>query len=164
MYTKQKNDKLDGGRGHGQPQFRQAGRPGGSLTIHEAKPRSDSKGKAKAGSSKVEKIWDVPKSKEVKRLEELKDRLTLVQEGGKVTRDETIVDCFCLGRVLHAPAVILLTLQHAYTLYQNTPHNVQDVVLFFVPSINPSFLVQAVINLSIHPPNSLDSYFVSRMT
>lgn len=86
------------------PQFRQPGRPGGSLVFHEAKT---GKGKGKASGSgsgggvqggKGDKIWDVPKSREVKRLEGVKERLLGVQDGEKVKRDDNgIPDCFCQG-------------------------------------------------------------------
>lgn len=91
------------------------GRPGGALSIHE-KPRSESKGKGKA-TNKGDKIWDVPKSKEVKRLEELKDRLTVVQDGGKISRDEKMFDCFCQGERKSCNGELTVARVHPLSLY-----------------------------------------------
>jgi len=93
-----------GGSGSNTPQFRQPGRSGGALTIHEAKAKDKGKGKAAAtggsggsGGGKGDKIWDVPKSREVKRLEGLKGKMKMVQDGEKVKRDDEVPDCFCQG-------------------------------------------------------------------
>ena len=90
-----------GGSGSNTPQFRQQARSGGALTIHEAKTKDKGKGRAaSAGGSagaKADKIWDVPKSREVKRLEGLKGKLKMVQDGEKVKRDDEVPDCFCQG-------------------------------------------------------------------
>jgi hypothetical protein len=73
------------------------------LSIHEVKGNTSSGGggggKGK-GKSEAEKIWDRPKSKEVKRLEGIVDRLKELQAGeGKVVRRETdMPDCFCQGQ------------------------------------------------------------------
>ena len=66
------------------------------MTIHEAKSQtSSSKGKER------EKIWDVPKSKEVKRLEGIIGDLKKLQAGeGKIKVDEGVPPCFCQGMQL----------------------------------------------------------------
>jgi hypothetical protein len=82
------------------PQFRQPGRQAGALSIQQAKPRADSKGKGKGKANqdgKGDKIWDLPKSREIKRLEGLKDKLTSLQNGEKVKREDRDLDCFCQG-------------------------------------------------------------------
>ena len=83
--------------------FRQAGRPGGAFSIVEGKSRAsregmnrvDGKGKGKGGEGG--KVWDLPRSAEVERLEGLRDKLRIVQDGGKVGREDGGVDCFCQG-------------------------------------------------------------------
>ena len=103
-----KNAFADSGRssGYNTPQFRQPTRQGGSLVIHEAKPKNKSKaGGSGSGSGaggradpgKGDRIWDIPKSKEVKRLETLVERLGAVRDGKKVKRGDEIPDCFCQG-------------------------------------------------------------------
>ena len=51
-----------------------------------------------------EEIWDVPKSREVKRLEEIVADLRELQQGdGKVRAEEKVVpDCFCQGALVSA--------------------------------------------------------------
>ena len=101
------------GSGSNTPQFRhpnsQAGqgghhphespRPAGNLVVHEAKVRSagHTVGDAK-GKGKDEKVWDLPRSKEVKKLDDLRDRLLELQAGqGKVVSMEPVYECFCQG-------------------------------------------------------------------
>lgn len=74
------------------------------MTIVEARP-DKGKGKAKSKSSgdgpgfvgNRDKIWDLPKSKEVIRLEGVKDKLSSIQDGGKFARENDASDCFCQG-------------------------------------------------------------------
>ncbi|OCF55317.1 hypothetical protein L486_07432 [Kwoniella mangroviensis CBS 10435] len=59
---------------------------------------SSSKGKNRAGE---EKIWDKPKSKAVKRLEGIVDKLRIIKESngeGKI-KDDKSISCFCQARV-----------------------------------------------------------------
>lgn len=74
-------------------------RRGGAVTITEAKPRQQSNGEraSQKGKQREEKIWDLPKSKTVKRLEKLVEDLKTLQAGGKVPRKDTEVECFCQG-------------------------------------------------------------------
>lgn len=76
--------------GSGRGQMRSAG----AITIIEKKGKDKGKGKAveKAG----DKIWDLPKSKEVLRLEGIVDALKQVQDGGKGPHVDT-PPCFCQG-------------------------------------------------------------------
>lgn len=81
-----------------------AQRRAGAVTITEAKPRVQGGAGAVAGDrgsgrgkAREEKIWDAPKSKEVKRLEGLVEDLKTLQGGGKVVRKESEVECFCQG-------------------------------------------------------------------
>ena len=74
------------------------------MVIHEAKAK---RGKASGSTTpnggrngdqgKGDRIWDVPKSKEVRRLEKLLEMLGAVRDGGKVKRADEIPDCFCQG-------------------------------------------------------------------
>jgi hypothetical protein len=106
VYQKQ-HDSLDvfppsrGGSGSGlhrsQPASgAQTPRRGGAITITEVKkPAPASKGKAKESE---DKIWDLPKSKEVKGLEKIIADLRGVQAGeGKVVGGEEKPPCFCQG-------------------------------------------------------------------
>lgn len=70
-------------------------RQAGAIAIHEAKPAK----RTESGKGKErEKIWDLPKSKEVKRLESIIAKLKEVQAGeGKVKADDTVPPCFCHG-------------------------------------------------------------------
>lgn len=96
-------------------------RQAGAMTIHEAKPpkRTESgKGKER------EKIWDLPKSKEVKRLEGIIARLKDAQAGeGKVKADDTVPPCFCQGKLqrLSIGTTRGLTLQPGITHCRRTP-------------------------------------------
>ena len=98
------------GSGSGHP--RQPVRSGGALTIHEAKkipPRNEggitfggmnnNNGTSRSGKGKEkEKIWDVPKSKEVKRLEGIIEDLEGLRIGEeKQIRSSEDVECFCQG-------------------------------------------------------------------
>jgi hypothetical protein len=74
--------------------------------IHEAKPKNKAKangsssgngGARKADQGKGDRIWDIPKSKEVKKLEGLVEKLGAVRDGKKVKRGDEIPDCFCQG-------------------------------------------------------------------
>ncbi|WWD01498.1 hypothetical protein V866_008442 [Kwoniella sp. B9012] len=59
---------------------------------------SSSKGKSRAGE---EKIWDKPKSKTVKRLEGIVEKLRIIKESngeGKI-KDDKAINCFCQARV-----------------------------------------------------------------
>jgi hypothetical protein len=74
------------------------------VTITEARPRAQGGAGERGGGSgsgrgkaREEKIWDAPKSKEVKRLEGLVEDLKTLQGGGKVPRKESEVECFCQG-------------------------------------------------------------------
>jgi hypothetical protein len=82
-------------------------RSAGAVTYTEAKlkPRLDSRNGSGSGSGNREtergggeKIWDLPKSKEVKRLEDTIEKLRVVQGEGKVAKEEQLIpDCFCQG-------------------------------------------------------------------
>lgn len=78
-------------------------RSAGAVTYTEAKskPRLDSRNGSGSGSGERgggEKIWDLPKSKEVKRLEDTIEKLRVVQGEGKVAKEEQLIpDCFCQG-------------------------------------------------------------------
>lgn len=75
------------GSGRGVP------RAAGAITIIEKK----GKGKEKAKPEKAgDKIWDLPKSKEVQRLEGIVEGLRAVQDGGKGPAVDT-PPCFCQG-------------------------------------------------------------------
>ncbi|WVF72285.1 hypothetical protein IAT40_007097 [Kwoniella sp. CBS 6097] len=68
----------------------------GSNSIGGSRTNS-SKGKQRGGGE--DKIWDTPKSREVKKLEGMKEKLRIVKEGdGKVDLNEG-VKCFCQARV-----------------------------------------------------------------
>ncbi|WWD15834.1 hypothetical protein CI109_100258 [Kwoniella shandongensis] len=62
---------------------------------------SSGKGKGRnGGGGGPEKIWDRPKSKEVKRLEGMIEDLRKVREGeGKVDNGDKVYKCFCQARV-----------------------------------------------------------------
>jgi len=81
-----------GGSGSNTP-----GRQAGAVTFTEAKPKrveASTNGKGK----QAEKIWDMPRSREVRRLEGIIGDLRGLQNSeGKVTRDEGKEDCFCQG-------------------------------------------------------------------
>ncbi|WVW83207.1 hypothetical protein I302_105225 [Kwoniella bestiolae CBS 10118] len=80
-----------------------------NIQIQEPKPRLDvpSSSGSRTSSSKgksrdaEEKIWDKPKSREVKRLESIVDKLRVIKESngeGKV-REDNAISCFCQARV-----------------------------------------------------------------
>lgn len=74
------------------------------MTVHEVKAqRVDSGGGGSGGGKKgKEKIWDVPKSKEVKKLEGIMEDLRGLQAGeGKVMMEKEVPDCFCQGPLLN---------------------------------------------------------------
>ena len=91
--------------------FRQAAplRVGGAVTVLEGKGRAridqsggqgQGQGQGRKGKDKdVERIWDLPKSKEVRRLEGIMGDLRNLQAGeGKVASDGMKTpDCFCQG-------------------------------------------------------------------
>ncbi|WVR05096.1 hypothetical protein IAU60_002108 [Kwoniella sp. DSM 27419] len=81
---------------HAEPKTRlEVPSPGTGGGSGSASRTNSSKGKSRGG----EKIWDQPKSREVKRLEGIKEKLRMVKEGeGKVNLDEG-VNCFCQARV-----------------------------------------------------------------
>ncbi|OCF38491.1 hypothetical protein I317_07733 [Kwoniella heveanensis CBS 569] len=73
---------------------------GGSTSSSNSGSRTNS-GKGKQRGSGEDKIWDQPKSREVKKLESIKEKLRMVKEGegqGKVNLDEG-VKCFCQARI-----------------------------------------------------------------
>jgi hypothetical protein len=87
-------------------------RAGGAVTMQVQEPRGRSRidqggfgsvGEGRKGKDK-EEIWDVPKSREVKRLEEIVADLRELQQGdGKVRAEEKVVpDCFCQGALVSA--------------------------------------------------------------
>lgn len=76
------------GSGSGRGHLRAAG----AVTIIEKK----GKGKEKAAEKSGDKIWDLPKSAEVLRLEGIVDALRAVQDGGKGPAVDT-PPCFCQG-------------------------------------------------------------------
>ncbi|WWC61216.1 uncharacterized protein I303_103796 [Kwoniella dejecticola CBS 10117] len=58
------------------------------------------KGKKRDDASASEKIWDKPKSPEIKRLENVLDNLRILREGeGKIKSPEQVIECFCQARV-----------------------------------------------------------------
>lgn len=104
--------QTNSGSGSGHP--RQPVRSGGALVIQEAKkapPRVEgevtfggmsgdgSSSSARKGKGKeTEKIWDVPKSKEVKLLEGIIKDLEKLQAGDeKLIRGSEALECFCQG-------------------------------------------------------------------
>ncbi|KAK4687721.1 hypothetical protein P7C73_g2379, partial [Tremellales sp. Uapishka_1] len=67
-------------------------RPGGAMTI---KTKAETKSQKQ---KEQEKIWDIPKSKEVKRLESLIEDLEKMKIGeGKTASEEAVFECFCQG-------------------------------------------------------------------
>ncbi|KAL1405520.1 hypothetical protein Q8F55_009157 [Vanrija albida] len=108
VYQKhQDNDLFPGRGGSGKGAHRstpgsgahtpRAGLVGSAITIHEAKSKPAPKGK---GKDKEEKIWDLPKSKAVLRLEGQIANLKGLQAGmGKVALSDDYVPCFCQARV-----------------------------------------------------------------
>lgn len=81
-------------------------RSAGAVTFTEAKskPRESRNGSGSGSGNREtergggEKIWDLPKSKEVKRLEDTIEKLRVVQGEGKVAKEEQLIpDCFCQG-------------------------------------------------------------------
>lgn len=68
-------------------------RSAGALTIVEKKAKGKEKQRAE---DKGDKIWDLPKSKEVMRLEGIVNALREVQGGGKGPMVDT-PPCFCQG-------------------------------------------------------------------
>lgn len=106
MYQKhQDNDLFPGRGGSGKGAHRatpgsgahtpRSGLVGSAITIHEAKPKPAPKDKGKA---KEDKIWDLPKSKAVLRLEGQIANLKGMQAGmGKVALSDDYVPCFCQG-------------------------------------------------------------------
>ena len=75
-------------------------RAGGAVTMQEqdgkGRSRIDQTGKAKG--KEEEKIWDLPKSKEMKWLEGITVDLKALQAGEtKVKMDGQLLDCFCQG-------------------------------------------------------------------
>ena len=82
------------------PSIRQ--RAGGSLSVQVQEPkgkRIDQGGEGRRGQEKDrEKIWDLPKSKAVKRLEGIQSDLKTLQAGeGKLSTEKLLPDCFCQG-------------------------------------------------------------------
>lgn len=75
-------------------------RVGGAVTITQARTHSG-KGKDRAldkEEKKGDRIWDLPKSEETKRLEGIMRDLREVQAGeGKVKVDGKVPPCFCQG-------------------------------------------------------------------
>ena len=77
-------------------------RSAGAVTYTEAKskPRESRNGSGSGSGERGggEKIWDLPKSKEVKRLEDTIEKLRVVQGEGKAAKEEQLIpDCFCQG-------------------------------------------------------------------
>lgn len=71
-------------------------RRGGAITITEAKVKPAAKGKGK--EKEEEKIWDLPKSTEVQRLEGIVEALRNMQAGeGKAAAAMDKPPCFCQG-------------------------------------------------------------------
>ncbi|WVQ70186.1 uncharacterized protein L199_008411 [Kwoniella botswanensis] len=89
--------------GGGEPKAQQSqarlDAPSSSASGSAAGSRTNSsKGKSRAGE---EKIWDKPKSKTVKRLEGIVDKLRIIKESngeGKI-KDDKAINCFCQARV-----------------------------------------------------------------
>jgi hypothetical protein len=83
-----------GGSGSNTP-----GRPAGAVTFNEAKPKRVEPPASSSGKGKgVDKIWDMPRSKEVRRLEGIIGDLKGLQNSeGKTRKDDDHQDCFCQG-------------------------------------------------------------------
>ncbi|WWC90122.1 uncharacterized protein L201_005055 [Kwoniella dendrophila CBS 6074] len=65
---------------------------GSRTNSSKGKQREDNSSKGK------EKIWDVPKSKQVKKLEKIKENLRIVKEGDGKLKEQGL-NCFCQARV-----------------------------------------------------------------
>jgi hypothetical protein len=75
------------------------GRQAGAVTFTEAKPKRVDQGSGNGKGKQVEKIWDMPRSREVRQLEGLVGDLRGLQNSeGKVKVDEGKEDCFCQGQ------------------------------------------------------------------
>ncbi|WVQ78010.1 hypothetical protein IAT38_000091 [Cryptococcus sp. DSM 104549] len=89
-----------GGSGASTPSLRQ----GGAVHMNVVPARLESGGGGKGkGKAQAEKIWDVPKSKEVKRIEGLVSSLRQVQNRGGKALDGEGPGCFCHSRI-HPPS------------------------------------------------------------
>lgn len=105
MYQKNRDDDLFPSRGNsgrgatrtpGSGSHTPIGRHAGAVTITESTKMRDVKDKGKA---KEEKIWDLPKSEETKRLEGIVANLRGLQAGmGKGAPVDT-PPCFCQGEL-----------------------------------------------------------------
>ncbi|WRT67043.1 uncharacterized protein IL334_004009 [Kwoniella shivajii] len=99
--------------GHGQTPVQRV-RHAGAVNIQTYKPKPrldtppigtttiDSRSNSSKGKnrSSAEKIWDTPKSKQVKKLENVKEKLRILKEGeGKIHQDDNTLKCFCQARV-----------------------------------------------------------------
>jgi hypothetical protein len=69
------------------------------VTFNEAKPKRVEPPTSSSGKGKgVDKIWDMPRSKEVRRLEGIIGDLKGLQNSeGKTRKDDSHQDCFCQG-------------------------------------------------------------------
>lgn len=72
-------------------------RQGGAISVSIVeKPKSSAGVGSGKGKGKVEKIWDVPKSKEVKKIEAIIASLRSIQESGPKPGEG--YNCFCQGK------------------------------------------------------------------
>lgn len=87
------------GSGSNTPTGRQAGAV--TFNVHEPKPKRLDQG-SRSGSAKGgqgDKIWDMPKSREVRKLEGIIGDLKGLQNSeGKVRMDDGKEPCFCQGQ------------------------------------------------------------------
>lgn len=72
-------------------------RQGGAISVNIVeKPKAAAGVATGKGKGKVEKIWDVPKSKEVKKIEAIIASLRSIQENGPKSGEG--YNCFCQGK------------------------------------------------------------------
>lgn len=77
-------------------------RSGGAVTITEARSKNTGggSGSQKGKQRAAEKIWDAPKSAEVKKLEKMLVDLKAMQDsGGDVKKVDEGKECFCQGKL-----------------------------------------------------------------
>ncbi|ORX39792.1 hypothetical protein BD324DRAFT_234906 [Kockovaella imperatae] len=95
-------------------QAHEGARAGGRLTVHHVPPKSSEASGSGSGSGSgtggtgfadfgkkegsEDRIWDMPRSKDVKRLEEIREKLLAVQEGNGKVQAKPYPECFCQAR------------------------------------------------------------------
>ena len=80
------------------PQIHQDARPGGFLTVHQVAAVHKQHDDREKGKGKENKIWDLPRSKDVRKLDVIREKLLEVQASmGKLEITRSIHDCFCQG-------------------------------------------------------------------